>query len=678
VGIDGVTPLSLTYDANGRLASFAQGPRDLLLDYDASTGFLAALTDALGKVTSFERDAVGRVTALSLPDSSIWDWTWDDAGNLSTLLEPDGTNTHAFTYTPIDLLTTYTSPLAASDGFVYDGDRHLIRREHPSGEGTDWSYDAKGQLTTVTTPQGSHQYTYEAATGLMETASSRDGQQSTYSYDGSLRTAATRSGVVDGEVTYTYDNDLRVSELAYADQTLPMTYDEDGLLTGVGSIALSRDPQNGLLLQVADGDFAIDHTYDPFAEVQSTSATQGATGIYEVSYTYDLLGRIATRAETIGATTQVWSYAYDALGQLVEVRRDGAIVETYSYDAAGNRRAMTNALTGQNLPVGSFTYDDDNKLLQAGATSYSYDADGRLATATTGGATTTYGYNTDGTLASVELPSGQTISYLYDDRGRRIARAVDGVRTHAWLYRGGLRPVAEYDGAGNLRQSFVFAASDVPVRLTRGGQTYHIVSDHLGSPRLVLDDTGSVVVKQIEYDSFGQVILDTNSGFDLPFGFAGGHADPDHSLIRFGARDYDPSVGRWTAKDQVLFGGGSLNLYSYVRNDPLNFVDPSGLSVDRWLCMILGLRCEQHFQRVNENIDKKCAAAAGPVACDPSLNGIDPHDREGVCQALWDRDRKICRALQDRGEKVRCLNRAGLRKRICRNMRGPRCLPYLL
>lgn len=577
LGVDGVTPVTLTYDARGRLSTLAQGIRDLVLNYDADSGFLVSLTDALDQVTSLDRDTVGRVTEINLPDTSIWSASWDDSGNLSALVEPDGTTTHAFGYTPVELFSTYTSPLAAVDSLVYDRDRRLTRRENPSGDGTDWTYNAKGQLTTLTTPEGSHHYTFDAATGLMDTASSRDGQQTTYGYDGSLRTAATRSGVVDGEITYSYDNDLRVSELAYADQTLPMTYDEDGLLTGVGSIALSRDPQNGLLLQVADGGFEINHTYDPFADVQSTSATQGATALYDVTYAYDLLGRIATKTETIGGATQVWSYAYDALGQLVEVQRDGAVVETYSYDAVGNRVAMTSSLTGQNLPAGSFTYDDDNKLLQAGATTYTYDPDGRLATATTGGNTTTYTYNTEGTLTSVQLPSGQTISYLYDDRGRRIARAVDGVRTHAWLYREGLRPVAELDGAGDLRQSFVFAASGTPMRLIRDGQAYHILSDHLGSPRLVVDAAGSVV-KQIDYDSFGQVILDTNPGFDLPFGFAGGHTDPDHSLIRFGARDYDPSVGRWTNKDSIGFGGGDTNLYAYSSNDPVNRIDPTGLA----------------------------------------------------------------------------------------------------
>ncbi|NJN46518.1 MAG: hypothetical protein HC808_08610 [Candidatus Competibacteraceae bacterium] len=71
---------------------------------------------------------------------------------------------------------------------------------------------------------------------------------------GSL-TETAGSGLVEQAVTYAYDNDLRVSEIAYAGQMLPVTYDTDGLLTGVGNLALSRDLQNGLLTQITDGDF---------------------------------------------------------------------------------------------------------------------------------------------------------------------------------------------------------------------------------------------------------------------------------------------------------------------------------------------------------------------------------------------------------------------------------------
>jgi len=84
------------------------------------------------------------------------------------------------------------------------------------------------------------------------------------------------------------------------------------------------------------------------------------------------------------------------------------------------------------------------------------------------------------------------------------------------------------------------------------------------------------VAQRIDYDEFGQVLLDTNPGFQ-PFGFAGGLYDRASGQVRFSARDYDAEGGRWTAKDPIRFFGG-MNLYAYVVNDPVNWSDPFGLS----------------------------------------------------------------------------------------------------
>jgi RHS repeat-associated protein len=115
---------------------------------------------------------------------------------------------------------------------------------------------------------------------------------------------------------------------------------------------------------------------------------------------------------------------------------------------------------------------------------------------------------------------------------------------------------------------------------TNGDKTYRVITDHLGSPIYVVNIADpSDVLLDATYDEWGQVVSYTSStgAWPIPFGFAGGLYDEDTGLVRFGARDYDPRVGRWTAKDPILFGGGQANLYVYVGNDPVNFVDPLGL-----------------------------------------------------------------------------------------------------
>ena len=163
-----------------------------------------------------------------------------------------------------------------------------------------------------------------------------------------------------------------------------------------------------------------------------------------------------------------------------------------------------------------------------------------------------------GNLLRVTLNGSTTIDYVIDGLGRRIGKRVDGVLTHRWLYLDGLRPIAEIDAAGNLTE-FVYARGLAPEYMIRGGETFRFVKDHLGSVRLVVNAATGDIVQRLDFDAWGRVLTDTAPGLQ-PFGFAGGHHDPDTGLVRFGARDYDPDTGRWTAKDPLGFAGGDTNL----------------------------------------------------------------------------------------------------------------------
>ena len=131
---------------------------------------------------------------------------------------------------------------------------------------------------------------------------------------------------------------------------------------------------------------------------------------------------------------------------------------------------------------------------------------------------------------------------------------MNGALVEGFLYDGQLRPVAWLDGTGAVKATFVYGLHvNVPEYMTT--PTFRFVHDHLGSPRLVVNTTSGAVVQRMDYDSFGNVRADTDPGWQ-PFGFAGGLYDRDTELVRFGARDYDPSVGRWTNKDPITFEGG--------------------------------------------------------------------------------------------------------------------------
>jgi RHS repeat-associated protein len=176
----------------------------------------------------------------------------------------------------------------------------------------------------------------------------------------------------------------------------------------------------------------------------------------------------------------------------------------------------------------------------------------------------------------VTLPDSTAISYQVDGLNRRIGKRVNGTLVQGWLYQDDLRPIAELDGQGQVVSQFVYASRiNVPDYILKQGRTYRIIADQRGSPRLVVDTDTGVVVQRMDYDVWGQVLVDTNPGFQ-PFGFAGGLYDPDTGLTRFGARDYDAATGRWTSKDPLGFNAGDTNLYRYVGNDPVNWIDPTG------------------------------------------------------------------------------------------------------
>jgi RHS repeat-associated protein len=163
-----------------------------------------------------------------------------------------------------------------------------------------------------------------------------------------------------------------------------------------------------------------------------------------------------------------------------------------------------------------------------------------------------------------------------DGLGLRMARKANGTILEKYLWQGMTKLLAVYDGGDNLLMRFEYADDRVPMAMTRVGVTYYLTHDQVGTLRAVVDGAGNLV-KRIDYDSFGNILYDSNPGFAVPFGFAGGLHDRDTGLVRFGFRDYDPDIGRWTAKDPIFFAGGSSDLYGYVENSPTSRTDSAGL-----------------------------------------------------------------------------------------------------
>jgi RHS repeat-associated protein len=157
-----------------------------------------------------------------------------------------------------------------------------------------------------------------------------------------------------------------------------------------------------------------------------------------------------------------------------------------------------------------------------------------------------------------------------------VAKKVDGQVVEKYLWANLTTLLAVYDGDDNLKQRFEYASNRMPISMTQNGNKYYLHYDQVGTLKAVSD--GSLnVIKEISYDTYGNILSETNPSFRVPFGFAGGLYDSDTKLTRFGYRDYDAYSGKWTAKDPIDFGGGDSNLYGYVLQDPVSGIDPSGL-----------------------------------------------------------------------------------------------------
>jgi RHS repeat-associated protein len=274
---------------------------------------------------------------------------------------------------------------------------------------------------------------------------------------------------------------------------------------------------------------------------------------------------------------------YDTAGRLWKVTNDAPSTPIeFLYDTNGNRRPGTGT---------AWTYDAQDRLTSDVTSSYAYLDSGELSTKTTGSETTTYSYTARGQLTGVAFKTSgtttKTLSYVVDGEGRRVSKKVGAPATPAlvrrWLYRNDLQIAAELDGNNAVVARFIYGTRNVPEYMVTGAvadcntlanqaNCYRIISDHLGSVRLVVRMNDGTVVQKIDYDEWGNATCSTPATCPTPpagqptvwfqpFGFAGGLYDPDTKLVHFGAREYDPAVGRWTSRDPVLFRGGEPNLF---------------------------------------------------------------------------------------------------------------------
>jgi len=547
LAVPGLYETNYGYDSRGRLISVNTNTRQTAFTYN-DQGFLASIRDPENHTTSYTYDSVGRMTGVHRPDGNSVGFTYDGNGNMTVLTTPSSVD-HEFGYNNVNRNKSYITPMSGNYSYVYDKDRRLVQTIFPSGSQINNVYNGT-RLMQIQTPEGNIDLTYLCSTKV---GSITKGTGTiTYGYDGKLVTSETLSGTLNKVLSYTYNDYFNIDSFAYAGNTEVYTYDSDGLLTGAGDFAIARNVQNGLPELVTGGALTLSRSFNGYGEIAAQDFAISSQSLTSWDLVRDDNGRIINKEETIsvGGSTAAYTYTCDPMGRLLTVTKDGTLVEEYRYDLNGTRNYEMNSLRG--ITTGrTFTYSDEDHLLTAGTATYQYNVDGFLTKKTDGSDSTSYDYSSRGKLLGVTLPDGTVIDYIHDPLGRRIAKKVNGIITEKYLWQGLTRLLAVYDGGDNLIMRFEYADGRMPVAMTKNGFTYYLTCDQVGSLRVIANTSGTAV-KQIDYDSFGNIINDTNPTFTIPFGFAGGLHDRDTGLVRFGYRDYDPDTGRWTAKDLTM------------------------------------------------------------------------------------------------------------------------------
>ncbi|MCE9606053.1 MAG: RHS repeat-associated core domain-containing protein [Planctomycetia bacterium] len=279
------------------------------------------------------------------------------------------------------------------------------------------------------------------------------------------------------------------------------------------------------------------------------------------------------------------SYKYDGLNQLTCVLdQSGATLESYAFDAAGDRKTSTSSATG----TSGYTPDPHNRVDSDGTYAYEYDDRGNRTAKTSLADGTREEYQWDHRNRLVEVTwkrvdgaTSGSLTYRYDASNHRIGKKVydaegELVDAERYVYAGD-KLLLVLDGAGELRLRQFVAEGQVLGQQRTGHGLEWLLTDELGSTRALVAADGTLVAKY-SYDAYGNLTAGSGDPTLVRSGWTGLTYDAETGNYYAWNRYLDPRLGDWLNPDPIGFAGGTLNLNQYVGNDPLNNVDPTGLA----------------------------------------------------------------------------------------------------
>jgi RHS repeat-associated protein len=541
--------ISFSISANGESIAFSGGDGQ-----SPYTEIFVVNNPFLDSTNLNPSNTVNRLAREINANGAVRKYAYDAVGNITSITDRDGT-IQKFTYDKLNRRTQ-------EQWFDVLGNltRNIVS-----------TYNAAGELTSITDPDSTYSYTYDL-----------DGRMLSVNNEGTPNLPTTI-------MSYSYDN---------VGNVLSMTDTINGSL----GIATTReyDALNRLTVN-AQGNKQVDYAYNAISQVTNKYRYSDNNLVAETNHIYDQSDRLTniihsngTGANTIASYSQTYdegdritgvtsndgnsSYTYDDTNQLISGEYDFQDDENYSYDGNGNR-TNDGYVTGVN-----------NQLLEDNKYLYEYDLVGNRTKRTDKSTNEVMEYRWDirDRLTGITVKNDlgeiiRTAEYTYDAYNQRIAKTVDtdgdgslAAVTERFVYGRDQNIALVFDENGNVNHRYLFGDGVDQIEADESnGNVLWALTDHLGSVRDVVDDSGTVL-NHIVYDAFGGVTSQTDESVVFRYGYTARELDAESGLQYNRARYLDSFTGRFISEDPISFQGGDSNLYRYVFNSPTKFIDPTG------------------------------------------------------------------------------------------------------
>ncbi len=504
-------------------------------------GNLTSVTDALGNQTTMTYDTLSHKTAMHDPDMGNWSYVYDAAGNLIQQTDAKG-QTIFFQYDALNRRRQkdFGTQKALGSGdvvYTYDGAtaNNLVGRLAQVADSTGtvtFQYDVLGQISSSTRTLFTTPYTFSYTRDTLSrlaTITYPDNSVLTYTYNGPFADQVKEGSTVYAQY-HSYNALGQPVSVAYSNGVNTyFTYETNTFrLKSLQTTKSSTTLQN------------LEYAYDDADNVQSI--TDYLTSANSQTLGYDALNRLTSAAVPAYGGTIV--YTYNEIGNLIR-RLDVWEPNDYEYPASG---------AGSVRPHAAITISGNP---------YTYDANGNMLT----GAGRTFTYDVENRPTSI-VSGGQTTTFVYDGEGRRVKKQTGS--SVVWyiskLYECDTTTCQKYIWSGDQR---------VAVKQVANGQLHFYHADHLGSTNVVTDSAGAEV-QRVNYTPLGQV---RGTIPPIAYKYTGKERDSETGLYWYEWRSYDPGIGRFTTPDTIVpkvLDPQALNRYTYVRNNPLRYTDPTG------------------------------------------------------------------------------------------------------